>query len=304
MSLLPAVLLLAAAPAPSVSVALDHLLQNDARVLAIGWRLGRGNAAFCAETRPAIGLTLIDSASYADPPSIRRALGIGGDVAVSTVAPGSPAAAAGLAPRAEIAAVSGQGVMRIPVDGARDWRRQLALARAVDSELARSGSVTIVWRDSKGQPRETMLRGEPACVSRFEVGGARQKPLADGEVVRIGPDYLDVSDDLVAAMLAHEMAHNVLGHHRRRAAGERSTSAIRAMEEEADRLAPWLLANAGYDPAAMLRLAQDRRQHDGLIAPATHGSWKTRGRAIAEELKAIAAAGPAPLDWRRRFPAK
>lgn len=304
MSLTAATLLAAASPQAGVSAALDRLLVYDARVSEIGWRLARGNAAFCRETIPAIGLTLIDTASYDDPPAIRQALGIAGDLAVAAVVPGSPAARAGLTPRAEVVALTGSEAFATPVAASREWRRYLAVIDAIDAQLAQQGRVTLVWRDAFGTRRETALDGERACVSRFEVGGTGQKPIADGKVVLIGPRDLEGPDEIVAAMLAHEMAHNVLGHPRRRLAAEGSTRTIRAQEEEADRLAPWLLANAGYDPAAMARMAQGRRSHDGLIAPATHGSWKTRGKAIAAELALIAAAGPAPLDWRSRFPVK
>ena len=54
---------------------------------------------------------------------------------------------------------------------------------------------------------------------------------------------------LLAAVLAHEFAHNVLKHRAwHEANGGRKRASVRLTEREADRLSPWLLANAGLDP--------------------------------------------------------
>ena len=62
---------LAASPAARIP-ALDRLMQADARLQTIGWRLARDNAAFCPLTRPATGLLLMDAANFRDPAAIRR----------------------------------------------------------------------------------------------------------------------------------------------------------------------------------------------------------------------------------------
>jgi hypothetical protein len=270
--------------------ALDRLMQADARLQTIGWRLARGNAAFCGQTRPATGLLLMDAANFRDPAAIRTALGLSGDIAVNAVAQGSPAERAGLKPGEDVLAIAGQAMATLPPAPPQDPFRLAALHEALDRELADRGAVTL-----RLAGRSVALPGEPACAARFAIGPAGQRPVSgDGRVI-LGQADVEAGEDHAAAIAAHELAHVILGHGTR----GQAVATIRAQEQAADRLAPWLLANAGYDPAAMLRLAESRK--DGLIAPATHGSWRNRARAIGAELAAIAAAGPPPLDWRARF---
>ena len=280
---------LAASPAARIP-ALDRLMQADARLQTIGWRLARGNAAFCPMTRPATGLLLMDAANFRDPAAIRRGLGLAGDIAVNAVAAGSPADGAGLKPGEDVLAIGNQAMADLPPTAAQDPFRLADLHDRLDRELAERGTVTLRLAD-----RSVALPGEPACSARFAIGPAGQRSVAgDGRVILSQAD-VEAGEDHAAAIAAHELAHVILGHGTR----GQPVATIRAQEQAADRLAPWLLANAGYDPAAMLWLAEGRK--DGLIAPATHGSWRNRARAIRAELAVIAAAGPQPLDWRGRF---
>jgi predicted Zn-dependent protease len=77
-------------------------------------------------------------------------------------------------------------------------------------------------------------------------------------------------------------------------------------EREADRLAVWLMANAGYDPSiapAFLR----RRGAKGLAAlfpEPNHDRAETRARLVESELAAWRQAQPegsGQRDWRTRF---
>ena len=74
-------------------------------------------------------------------------------------------------------------------------------------------------------------------------------PMSTGTRVIIGERWTagDVSDDALAFLVAHELAHNILKHRLRREGprGERPSS--KDVEREADRLAPWLMARAGFD---------------------------------------------------------
>lgn len=282
--------LIAGAALASPLPALDRLMQADGRLQTIGWRLARGNAAFCPRTGPATGLLLMDAANFRDPAAIRRGLGLAGDIAVNAVAEGSPADRAGLKPGEDVRAIGNQAMADLPPAAAQDPFRLAGLHDRLDRELAERGAVTLRLAD-----RSVALPGEPACSARFAIGPAGQRSVAgDGRVILSQAD-VEAGEDIAAAIVAHELAHVILGHGTR----GRAVATIRAQEQAADRLAPWLLANAGYDPAAMLRLAESRK--DGLIAPATHGSWRNRARAIRAELAVIAAAGPPPLDWRGRF---
>ena len=109
----------------------------------------------------------------------------------------------------------------------------------------------------------------------------------------------------MAAALAHELAHNLLAHRAWLRKEGRTVGNIRQTEREADRLMPWLLANAGYDPAAAARFfRQWGPRHGGWIFRArTHDGWDERAEFVTAELPKIAAmrAAGGMADWRTGF---
>lgn len=304
-----ALALLLVSPTPALArtpeetaAALAALQRDDARLLAIGWRLATGNARFCADARPSVGLLLQDMAGYAEPTAMRAAAGIEGPIAVQAVAPGSPAAAAGLRANQPVAAVDGVTLAGLPAGDRSDWRRLAEIHALIDRSLAEDGEVVLTL----GEGRDLALAGVPACPSRFELI-AGDEAAADGARVVIGREFPGFAyrEDEFAAAVAHELAHNLLGHPAWLVAHGRERRDVRATEREADRLMPWLLANAGYDPAAALRFM--RRwgpEHDGgLFRKRTHEGWDERAEAIKAELARVTAA-TAPdgsADWSTSF---
>ncbi len=112
-------------------------------------------------------------------------------------------------------------------------------------------------------PRRERIAGAspeqpPICASKFWVDGRRKRDAgADGEHVRVTSGLIDYlpADDELAAVAAHELAHNQLAHPQVMEGLKKGRMiAIRNHEIEADRLAIWFLANAGYDPRATIRL--------------------------------------------------
>ncbi|WP_374407379.1 hypothetical protein [Pelagerythrobacter sp.] len=289
----------AASPADS---ALAALQRDDARLLAAGWRLATGNARFCTGARPAVGLLLQDMAGYADPAAIRAAAGIEGEVAVQAVAPSSPAAAAGLRPNREVAAVDGATLAGLAAEERSDWRRLAAIHAMIERSLAEDGAVALAFPDGG----ELTLRGVPACPSRFEMM-AGERAVADGARVAIGREFAGLAypEGEFAAAVAHELAHNLLGHPAWLDSRGRKRRDVRLTEREADRLMPWLLANAGYDPAEALHFMRrwGPEHGGGLFRKRTHDGWDERAEAIAAELPRVAAARGADgsADWARLF---
>ena len=302
---------LAMLPAPALAdlasdrTGLAVLQAEDLRLQAIGWKLATANASFC-DARPAIGLLLQDMANYSQPARMRAAAGIGGDVAVQAVVPGSPAALAGLAANAEIVAVDGRTMAALPPARAGDWRRLTALHDAIDAALAREGAVRIAWREGAAV-RETAIAGTPACPTRFELLDSGGRAAADGARVVIGRKFAGFAypEDELAAALAHEFAHNLLAHRQWLKRAGRKARNIRLTEREADRLMPWLLANAGYDPAAAARFFRKwGPRNDGWIFRGpTHDGWDERAGLVEGELSEIARlmAEERAADWRARF---
>ena len=294
----------AAQPADPLRISLEALQALDTRVQSVGWRLVRGNAAYCRDLAPGIGLQLFDAAGFDDPAAVRKALGFTRDIAVEAVAEGSPAARAGLGGHQELDAVAGRNGAALPAAKPGDYARLAGLHDALDAQLKQTGAAEIA---PAGWP-PLRIAGEPVCVTRFEMLSEGSRASADGKRVVIGRKLVEeLGDDaLLAAALAHELAHNLLDHRARLDREGRSWGKVRATEREADRLSPWLLANAGYDPQAAVRFFGIwGPKHDlGLLATPDHDGWKERARRITAEIagleKARAARGGA-ADWARDF---
>lgn len=285
----------------AAAVALAALQQSDARLLAVGWRLATGNAVYCSDARPAVGLLLQDMAGYAEPEAMRKAAGIAGPIAVQAVAPGSPAEAAGLRANDEIAAIDGTVLAALPAED-EDWRRLTRLHDTLDSSLAADGRVGLTVPD-RG---EVTLEGVPACASRFEIIGG-DGAAAEGRRVVIGRKFVGLSypEDEFAAAVAHEFAHNLMRHRVWLDRHGRKWKNVRATERETDRMMPWLLANAGYEPAAALRFMRrwGPDHGGGLFRKRTHEGWDERAETIEAEIALVEAvrAPDGSADWSRHF---
>jgi hypothetical protein len=278
-------------------LAKEQLLQD------IGWKLVTGNARYCADAAPAIGLQLHDMASYSEPLAVRKLLGLKGDIAVLTAADGSPAQQAGMATNQSIAAIADEDPNSWSAQPNRDWQRIKRAHDRIDAQLAETGTVAITLSDGGS----ISAIGVAACASRFELGGDTKRAVAEGSRVIIGLDFpgFDYVEEEFAAAIAHELAHNLLRHREWLESEGRKRRNIRLTEREADRLMPWLLANAGYDPAASVRFMEQwgPRHGGGIFRKRTHDGWDERVQFIEAELPQINALlqREGAADWQRHF---
>lgn len=309
-ALLLAAPLAAQSPAPAIDyaaekAAIGRYQDADQRLQDVGWRLARGNVGFCPKVVPSVGLQLQDMASYGAPAIARKALGLTRDFAVQTAAHGSPAALAGGVTRnREIVRLERLDPNVWPAGKAMDWQRLVWAHDHVEAMLAEHGGIALGFADGG----EVRLRPVDVCASRFELMGEGDKAVADGARVVIGidfPAFAYPEDDVFAALVAHEFAHNVLEHDAWLDRVGRSRRHVRRAEREADRLIPWLLANAGYDPqAGVTFMTRWGRKHDaGWLMIREHDGWDERAEFIAAELPQIAAlmAREGRADWRTHF---
>lgn len=296
---------LVAAPTRGDS-ALSELRARDQQLFAIGWRLASANAPFCQAAVPTLGFAVLDAGGFGDPAAVRRQLGLSGDLAVGAVAPGSPAALAGITAGDTLVALNGASLGSLFPLVKPVWRRLIDVTAALDA-AAVAGPITLILARGEAPQRTISVSGTPACPSRFEVLDSGSRAAAEGTRVIFGRTFPGFAypEAEFAAAVAHELAHNLLGHRAALDAKGRSLRNVRLTEREADRLMPWLLANAGYDPAAATRFMErwGPRHGGGLFRKRTHEGWDERTDAIHVEVGRVKAqlAQEGKADWARHF---
>lgn len=303
--------------ATRAQASLTALRKHEERMIAIGDRILRaaGEAGWC-DASQSLGWTLGELGQY--PKDLRQHvrtvwnLPDGPALFVSAVAPEGAAARAGVRPGMVIALLDGRLPMR---NHLREPSRH-ALAnseRLIDEALGR-GPLAIETIDSAGVRASLSLTGDLACATRFELSAEdEEQAYADGSLVQVTAGmgrYTDGQDDELAGVIAHEIAHNLLRHiPRSQEAGTpddyrrylgRYARISRKMEEEADRLAVWLLAVAGYDPEAPVRFWERFGPNNDSAHPfgRLHDPWRVRVASIQDELAIMRAAKAVDPDAR------
>ena len=302
--------------------------KQEERVLRIGERLSAAaSAAGWCDPGYSLGWTLSEIGQY--PKNLRLAvkqqwgLPDGAVLFVSSVTPDGPAARAGITPGMAITRLNG----RVPMRNAYAQPSRHALEnseRIVDRALA-EGPLSFETLATDGTRRNWELTATPACPSRFLLSpDSEEQAYADGELVVVTAgmgDYTDSSDEELAAVVAHELAHNIMRHiARSEEAGtpndytrylNRYSRISRKMEEEADRLSVWLLHVAGYEPTAPVTFWQRFGPGHDSAHPygRLHDPWALRVAALEDELRVMQAAHatdanarPVLLDQRNVVP--
>lgn len=292
---------------PAADPSLVALRALDRRVATIGHLLARANLEWCRDRAWLPGLVLHDLSQYgpAGRDTAIRAFGLGEGAGVLALASGGPAERAGLRADDLILAIDGENLPSEPQGRPASFANMERILALLDRAFA-DGAARIAGRRS-GQAFTLEIRAERGCATRFQLIPARRlNAYADGRYVQLTSAIADyvADDDELAAVIAHELAHNILRHRARLdAAGVRrgilggfggNAQQIRATEEEADRLSVWLLARAGYDPAAPARFwRRFGRRGLNIFGSPTHGTWQSRVARFDAELAALRAAGPA-----------
>jgi hypothetical protein len=290
----------AAAPEPA-DRSLLAMRGLDQRVAAIGYRLATGGRALCAAHENLPGFAVHDLSQYGASfrPAAIRAFGLDAGPAVLALVPGGPADRAGLRLDDVLLSLDGRALPHGDPGRDRSFDRMAQILDALDAAFA-DGSAEIVI--GRAGARLTLQVGtEPGCASRFQlVPSGRMNAEADGRYVQVTTAIASyVADDAeLAAVLAHEFAHNSLGHRVRLDAARvsrgffgnfgRNAARIRETEIEADRFSIYLLDRAGYDPEAAVRFWTRFGQHGlNFLGSPTHPNWRNRIALFETEIAAI-----------------
>ena len=248
-----------AAPAEQRLVSLTDM---DQRVARVGYRLSVANAALCPAVRNSAGWLLHAASQYSPelrPHAVAR-FGLDGDLpGLLAVPEGSAAALAGLRQGDLILSVNGAAMVR-GVD------RQEAAFEGLDANLHRldqalaRGPVEITYRRA-GDDHSATIGPQRACGYDVQLDPSDElNARADGKRLFITTAMAGfaATDDELAIILGHELAHHVLEHRAWHGAETRGrqTQTVPALSEapggaerQADRVGLYLAARAGFDTA-------------------------------------------------------
>lgn len=245
-------------------LAAEQLLRHMERVSRVGARITVAGAPFCGtDVKPYVGVLSASRGSVARQlgrheawldagAALRDAWEIDGAPEVLAVLPGSPAAEAGIR--------AGDHVVGIESEG--------------------DGPAAPLWIEveRRNETSRHRLRYVAECDYPVvaTIGDILNAHVA-GETITITTGLIRFveSDDELAAVIGHEVAHRLLGHRRSR---------LRSRESAADYLGVYLAARAGYDPTAASRFVRRlAAEHPELIserASPAHPSTATRVAAL------------------------
>lgn len=289
---------------PAERAAIEQFQRFDQRLQDVGWKMVRGNADFCDRVIPSIGLQLQDLASYGAPAVARAALDMQGDFAVQTAARGSPAARTGqFESNREITRLARFDPNDWEAGERLHWQRLTKAHDHIEAMLIEHGAIELGFANGES----VNVSPVDVCATRFELMGDGRRAVADGNRVVIGVEFPGFSypEEVFAGVVAHELAHNLLAHSDWLNRNGRKRRNVRLTEREADRLMPWIMANAGYDPVDAQRFMEvwGPRHDGGLLRARSHDGWDERAEFIAAEIPKIRSLmdSVGKADWREHF---
>lgn len=239
---------------------LKRLQDHDRRLAGVVFRLQRANVDLCPRRGPLTGWVLHHSAQYdaATRDGVARLYGLDAYPGVLAIAPGSPAGLADLREGDRLVAVNGRELAVAPPPGGVSYAPIAQATRLLGEDLAKGPARLSLLRGVT--PVEITLRPVPGCDYPVQLLTSDElNAWADGRRVSITTAMVRyaLTDDELAIFVAHELAHNILGHQQRIAASGPAGAVfgnvgtppgnLIALEREADYLGLYLAVRAGFD---------------------------------------------------------
>lgn len=278
----------------------ESVRQADLKVATVGWRLSLGSAALCDRLEAGTGMQLhtldqFDAESRGD---AQKHFGFATPVAIEGVVPGSPAERAGLKPDDSLVRVGSVEIAALP--GKPVTTDRLVAAQLAIADLPADAPIEIDLLRA-GAPVQVTLQPVPVCKSRFEMLiSSAWSASADGTMVQIGSRFVEeYSEDELAAVMAHELSHNVLRHRERLEARGvsfgmlsgfgKNVKYFRQTELQADLLSVYLLANANYPLGATISFWRKfgPSKAGGILRSRSHPAWRDRIATLEAEIAKV-----------------
>ncbi len=291
---------------------IDTLLERQERIYRIAAPLIIKNAVLCrTQARPLLGFTAKNQYSY--PPELsvaaRQSLGLDERLQVMQILDGSGAMRAGLK-RGDIL----QTIQDITIPTGPQAEPEAARMLSPILKNLTEINITVIRQN---QPITVNVPLTLACAFAIDVGNTQNvNAYADGRRILLTRGLLDwlSTDEDVAVIIAREIAHNVLQHAKQLQqmatlsividnlllfkpdqVAANSSNGIKItpekMDQDADRLALFMLARAGYDLASftrvMQKLAQIPNASQANTYPALHPWTEGRQSVIQSTMKEI-----------------
>lgn len=262
---------------------------NEERLIRVSYRLSAASAGRCERPVMLTGMTLHDIAAYSGKGrnAAEHELHLGMGFGIRLIVPDSVAANAGLQAGDVIVNLNGRDLGAF---GTSLIRRSASYARTaefellLETELRRGPAQLVVIRG--GSLITIALQADHGCGGKpvfYYDGGVNA--WADGTYVAVTSKMIDFAqtDEELAFVIAHEMAHNILRH------GEKlkgrsmllaslgvGSKKIKGAEIEADILGTKILASAGYSTNGALALLNRSRPMQAMSLSLTHPSISKR----------------------------
>jgi hypothetical protein len=251
----------ASSAAGATGLSVRELGALQMRVKAIGYHIAAANSRACASPEMMSGIVSHDLTQYLPEArqAVSNAFSLTDGFGVLQIVPGSAADRAGLHVDDEIITV-GNTVVEDPSAvqrGAPSYAREEQFSRILSAELAKGPTLITVRR--AGQLVRMTLNGQAGCGGDVILSNSSDlNAWSDGRRVMVTTAMMQQtrSDDELAFVIAHEMAHNILGHADKKDAFSLlgvlgiGSARVRRMETDADSYAVPLMSYAGYAPQA------------------------------------------------------
>lgn len=294
--------------ANAAPLSIRTLAAGETRLASVGYRISTANSHTCSAPTMMSGLVAHDLTQYPATGrlAVSRAFSLNEGIGVVGIVKGSGADRAGLRIDDEILVVGGRSV-----EDPAAWTQKTPSYDRMDrftatlSASAQGGTTELLVR-RQGQLLRLMLTTRPGCGGSVKyVDSSNINAWSDGRhvVLNAGIVSLAQSDDELAFVIAHEMAHNILGHIDPSANAPRrlfgrvfGESVPRSTESQADSAAVHLMRRGGYAPQGGLDFLTTARRKMWWALSLGHPGFASRLRTVASAMTSQPPANLAPAQ--------